>query len=136
MPLERRPVLLAFVLILIGFLLAVIVVEALPIPEPPACYSAICNAADIVDLVGLFMMVIGLVFLGRALMKPAAEETAAPSTSPQYSFTGDALPPASSTPPLAAPALPPAAPRKCPACGASITGEYGFCPRCGQSLSR
>jgi len=139
MAVERTPVLVAFVLMLVGFLMAVIVVSFLPIPEPPACYTLLCNAADAIDLVGLFLLVIGLGFLGRALMRPSKEETGPVATNPQYSFTGTPLPPASSTAPAApmpSAAAPVAGSRKCPACGASVTTEYGFCPRCGQSLTR
>ncbi|HTW54987.1 MAG TPA: hypothetical protein VMG36_00860 [Thermoplasmata archaeon] len=142
MAVERTPVLVAFLLILIGFLMAVIVVSFLPIPEPPACYTFLCNAADVIDLVGLFLLVIGMGFLGRALLRASKDEPGPVSTNPQYSFTGTPLPPAAPpatvVPPPATPPSPATAtgPRRCPACGASVTTEYGFCPRCGQSLSR
>lgn len=137
MALERRPVLVAFVMLLVGFILVVVVVSLLPIPAPPACYTAVCNAADVVDLVGLFLLVIGLVVLGRSLLRTPPESDESPSASPQYSFTAPTNPAAArSSPPLGSST--PSAPlaRRCPACGASVTTEFGFCPRCGQSLSR
>lgn len=137
MPIERRPVLASYLLILVGFLLAVVVASVIYTPPTPSCNTAQCNASSIADLLGLAFMVIGLCYLGVVVSRPAA--SAPPSgtpPSPVYSFTGAPAPP--TTPPEPGPALPttpaPHPVRYCPACGAPVKTDFGFCPRCGQSI--
>jgi len=137
MPIERGPVLASYLMLLIGFLLAVVVASVIYTPPSPPTCAAACNASAVADLAGLILMVVGLGFLGATVFRTRAAPSPPAGTPPNpvYSFTGG---PASPAPPPA-PALPnspsPSTPvRFCPACGAQLKTDFGFCPRCGQSI--
>ena len=134
MTLDRRPVMAAYVLILVGFLLAVLVAGSLPTPAPPACSTDVCTASYVSDLLGLVLLIIGIVYLGVALFRaPRVPDPGTPA-GPVYSFPG-------STPPTPPPSTPSPIPsgsgaRFCPECGSQVTTDFGFCPRCGHSVPK
>jgi len=139
MPLARRQVLASYLLILTGFLLGIVVAGVIPIPEPPACYTATCDAYVVSSLLGLVLMIMGIVYLGIALFR-APRETETPASqvqAPVYSFTAVPTAPPTSALPSSEPASAPEPSgevRRCASCGAQVTTDFGFCPRCGQSL--
>ncbi len=141
MELDRRRLLLGFYLTLAGLLLAVLVVDVIPdVPQPPPCQTATCNAAYLVDLVGLLVIIVGMVTLAVALFRGRTRgaEPPAGSPNPPYSFlpAGAPLAGPGGKPPSAPSTGPSRAATDCPGCGAPITSDYGFCPRCGRTLSR
>ncbi len=140
MDLDRRRVVIGYILTLVGLLLAFIVADLIPIPEPPACYTAVCNLAYVVDLVGLAVIIAGMVAMGLALFprRPAAGAPAGSSANPQYLLPppGPSTGTGSSAPSSPPSALPTRAVTNCPGCGAPITSAYGFCPRCGRNLPK
>ncbi len=137
---DRRRVVVGYILTLVGLLLAFIVADLIPTPQPPACYTAVCNLAYVVDLIGLAVIIAGMVAMGLALFPrgPAIRGPADAPANPQYSF----LPPGPSSgtgggaPPAQPSALPSRAVTNCPGCGAPVTSAYGFCPRCGRNLPK
>jgi hypothetical protein len=134
---DRRRVLIGYWITFAGLILAFLVAGLIPIPEPPACNTDLCNASSASALAGVGLIIVGMAFLAAAIFRTGSSgATDAPAFAPpQYSFSA---PPAAPAPPL--PAQPPPGPtsggeRRCPACGATVTSEYGFCPRCGRTLS-
>jgi hypothetical protein len=138
MPIERRPVLASYLLILIGFLLLIVVASLLYTPPTPPCVSTACNASAVTELVGLVLMVVGIAYLGTVVYRSPTGSVPEPGTTstPVYSFT--LPPPAASeedrTPPRAPSSTPAPPTRYCPACGVPVRTDFGFCPRCGQSI--
>lgn len=136
----RRGLVAGYWILFLGLVLAYAVTASIPgVPQPPACSTANCNAADYASLFGLLFVVVGMVSLGLAIYRtepPPDTPTRAGLVSPPYSFSGT-VPPAPPTAPGApAPlATPGPAVRTCPGCGAAVTAQYGFCPRCGRTLS-
>lgn len=145
MPLDRRRVLVAYVLLVVGLLLAFVVADAIPnVPTPPACTTANCDAADVSALVGLVLVIAGIVALTVALFRTGAGSPASPPEGWNDPYSFSPAPPGAARPPEGAPSPPgvtlptgTATPTltRCPGCGAPVTAQYGFCPRCGRTLS-
>jgi hypothetical protein len=133
---NRRRLLLGFWVTFAGLILAFLVAGLIPIPEPPACGTALCNASSASALAGLGLVIVGMAYLAAALYRrgpPDAPESP-PLPPPQYSFSAPSGPDALPSSPGPGPGGPPSV-RQCPACGASVTSQYGFCPRCGRTLA-
>ncbi len=132
---ERTPVLRSYLLILVGFVLAVVVVAFLPVPAPPACGTAVCNVADWSSLIGLLLLVIGISGLTVSLFtKPAPPPSGVPPTLPGFPVAPEApteRPPAGPPPPPATPG--PLAPF-CPNCGTYVAAGTTRCPQCGRAI--
>jgi hypothetical protein len=132
---ERTPVLLSYLLILVGFLLAIVLVAFLPIPVPPACGTAACNVADWASLIGLVLLVIGISGMTVTLFTKPRPPSATP-TSPLLGFpSGPAAPPTGGAVGPAPPHAPPANLQPfCPTCGAYVTAGTTTCPQCGRPI--
>jgi hypothetical protein len=130
---DRPPVLRAYVLILLGFLLAVFVASFFPTPAPPACSTATCNASYWSGLIGILFLLIGIIWLTLALFRRPATASGAPAP-PGYSFPSSSPPtPAAPSPAPRPPATAPSAPF-CPSCGTYVSPGATFCPKCGRTL--
>jgi hypothetical protein len=131
---ERTPVLRSYLLIMVGFVLAIVVVAFLPVPAPPACSTAACNVADWSSLIGLLLILIGISGLTVTLFTKPRPPSASPTT-PMVGFPSG-LP--STTPPAGPPAPPPSTPGApppfCPNCGTYVTPGTSHCPQCGHAI--
>jgi len=136
----RKRLLVGYFLTLVGLLLAIVVVSAIPAPTPPLCTTAVCNAATYTSLVGLMVILGGMITMAFALFPGGGGGTVPPATSanPQYSFQPQGPPrgDAATRTPIPSSAGVPRGAIHCPGCGTPITSDYGFCPRCGRNLPK
>lgn len=139
MELDRKRLLLGYLLTVMGLLLAYVVAEVIPTPAPPACSTAACTAAQLSSLVGLFVIILGMLILAFALFRGRGAVATQAQEFPSSEYTFLPTSPASGAQPSLPSAGPPVtqpAEESCPACGAPVTSNYGFCPRCGRTLSK
>jgi len=162
MALSARQLAIGLTLIVIGLIADIAAGYALP--APAACNTATCNAAEVVGLIALLLLIVGVAIQVRVLTSDRAATSLPPGfqpgmTPPAGFQPGGTTPPApawgypmASAPPPPAPS-PSAAPPpsgatappasvlasspaiRCGRCGRIYSvGQFSYCPNCGSPL--